>query len=314
MTAFLARWQTLPGNVRGAVYLTLTAILLSCGAFFIKRLGQSLPSYEIILLRNLFVMALTLAFCFPRGRPSAFATDHLGLHLARGCLSFLSMSAFYWSYANLPLAESTALMYTLPLFLIVLSVVFTGARVGWRRTLATTIGFTGVVVMLAPGMTSVEPLLLVPLSIGLTDAIITLVIKRLTETESLASILLYMCLVSLFWSAVTVAVATFVFPDGLLGRLAAWRDPTPTEWTYAAGLACVSLLAQVFNVMGWRAGDPTAVAPASYSQIVFAGLVGFLVFGETPEPWAALGAAIIIASTFYIVRREARLQRLKTIR
>ncbi len=314
MSALLVRWQALPGNARGAFYLTVTALLLTGAAYFIKRLGETLPPYEIVLLRNAFVMAITLAFCFPRGRPNAFRTDHLGLHLMRGCLSFLSMSAFYWSYVNLPLAESTALMYTIPLFLIVLSVLFTDARVGWRRTLATAAGFAGVVIMLAPGMNQAEPLLLVPLSIGLTDAIITLVIKRLTETETLISILLYMCLVSLLWSAVAVALGTFVFPDSLLGRLSAWRDPTPEAWLLAAALACVSLLAQVFNVMGWRAGDPTAVAPANYSQIVFAGLVGFLVFGEVPGPWAAAGALVIVASTFYIVRREARLQRLKTIR
>ncbi|MFN0043141.1 MAG: DMT family transporter [Alphaproteobacteria bacterium] len=314
MTSWLARWQALPGNARGIAYLLLTALLLSLGAYCIRAAGTVLAPYQIILLRNVFALSATLLFCFPRGRPNAFCTSNLRLQLLRGALSFLSMSAYYWSYINLPLAEATALMFTIPLFLIILSVAFMGERVGWRRTLATALGFAGVMMILSPDLGRFEPALLVPLSIGLVDAVITLVIKRLTATETLRSIMVYMSAVSFVFSAAAVALGTLVFSDSAFGRLAGWRDPTADDILLCAALAAFSLAAQLFNVMGWRAGEPTAISSAGYAQIVFVAILGAIVFGEVPASAAVAGTAVIVASTVYIARREARLARARTMR
>ncbi len=80
------------------------------------------------------------------------------------------MACFYWSYSFLPLAESTALMFTMPLFLIALTTLFLGEKIGWRRTAATVAGFLGVVIMLRPGYAAFDPAFLVPLAVGLADA------------------------------------------------------------------------------------------------------------------------------------------------
>ena len=314
MTSWLARWQALPGNARGIAYLLMTAFLLSLGAYCIRAAGTALAPYQIILLRNVFALSAILLFCFPHGRPNAFRTSNLRLQLFRGALSFLSMSAYYWSYVHLPLAEATALMFTIPLFLIVLSVAIMGERVGWRRTLATASGFAGVVMILSPDMGRFEPALLVPLSMGLVDAIITLVIKRLTATETLMSIMVYMSAVSFVCSAATVALGTLVFPDSVLGRLAGWRDPTVNDILLCAALAAFSLAAQLFNVMGWRAGEPTAISSTGYAQIVFVAILGAIVFDEVPAFAAVAGTAVIVASTVYSARRDARRAHARTIR
>ena len=149
---------------------------------------------------------------------------------------------------------------------------------------------------------------------GLVDAIITLVIKRLTATETLMSIMVYMSAVSFVCSAAAVALGTLVFPDSLLGRLAGWRDPTADDILLCAALAAFSLAAQLFNVMGWRAGEPTAISSAGYAQIVFVAILGAIVFGEVPASAAVAGTAVIVASTVYIARREARLARARTMR
>lgn len=305
----MAWWQALPGNTRGAIHLLMTAALLGAVAYAIRMAGRTVPSFEIIFFRNAIILLVLLPLAFRRGRPNAYRTAHLGLHLARGGLSFLSMTAFYWSYINLPLAESTALMYTMPLFLIVLAVAFTGQRVGWRRTTATVAGFLGVIMMLAPGMGRFEPTLLVPLTIGLIDAVIALVIKRLTRTETLVSILLYMCSVTLTGSLIVLALGTFVVDNAAFARLARWTPPSLDDLALLVLVAVLSGSAQVFNVLGWRAGETTAIAPMSYMQIVFAGLVGYFAFAELPGVWTVLGALVIVGSTAYIAHREARLQR-----
>mgnify|MGYP000993136734 CR=1 FL=1 len=287
----------------------MTAALLGSVAYAIRLAGRTLPSFEIIFFRNAFILLVLLPLAFRRGRPNGYRTAHLGLHLARGGLSFLSMTAFYWSYINLPLAESTALMYTMPLFLIVLAIAFAGERVGWRRTTATVAGFAGVVMMLSPGSGRFDAALLVPLTIGLVDAVIALVIKRLTRTETLLSILLYMCSVTLIGSSIVLALGTFAIDDEAVARIARWTPPSLDELALLALIALLTGSAQVFNVHGWRAGETTAIAPVSYMQIVFAGLVGYFAFRELPGMWTVIGALVIVGSTAYIALREARLQR-----
>jgi drug/metabolite transporter (DMT)-like permease len=303
----LRRWQELPGTVRGAVYLLINALLLTALSYLIRVAGQTLPTFEIFFFRNLFMVSVLIPLALRPGRPNAFRTRHVGLHMTRGVLSFLSMIAFYWSFMNLPFAESTALMYTMPLFIIVLSVLFLGERVGWRRSLATICGFAGVVLMLAPGMTAFSIALLAPLSIGLGDGVITLVIKRLTRTESVLSILTYMCCVAFVLSGLSILLVTFALESSALQRLAAWKTPDLRELAILALLTASSGVAQMFNIMGWRAGETTALAPVTYTQIVFAGIVGFAAFGEIPPLTAGLGAVIIVGSTLYIARREAQL-------
>lgn len=287
-------WQRVPGNTRGAIYLVVNALLSAGLAYYIRLAAKTMPTAEIIFFRNLFSLSVLLPLAFWPGRPNAYRTRHLRLHLTRGMLSCTSMACFYWSYSFLPLAESTALMFTMPLFIIVLSVLFMGERVGWRRTTATALGFGGVLLMLRPGSGTVDIAFLVPLAIGLIDGIIALVVKRLTRTEGLLTIILYMGTITFL---VSVPFAYYT-----------WITPTLHDLFLMFMVAFFSATALVFSILGWRAGETTVIAPVNYCQIIIVGAVGFLFFAEVPDIWAALGAAVIVGSTLYIVQREARLK------
>ena len=290
----LAAWQRLPGNTRGATYLVINALLSAGLAYYIRMASKTMPTAEIIFFRNLFSISILLPLAFWPGRPNAYRTKRLPLHIVRGFLSCASMACFYWSYSFLPLAESTALMFTMPLFIIVLSILFLGERVGWRRTTATMMGFGGVLLMLRPGSGTLDIALLVPLAIGLIDGTITLVVKQLTKTEKLLTIILYM--------------GTVTFIVWLLPAYFTWKDPTWYEVFLMFMVSFFSITALVFAIMGWRAGETTVIAPVNYCQIIIIGAVGFLFFSEVPDIWAAAGAAVIVGSTLYIVQREARLK------
>lgn len=269
--------------------------LISIAIVILVRLvGRDIPVFEIVFFRNIFVLGLALPFAF-RGGQNALVTRQPGLHLARGCISFVAMSCFYWSFSHLPLAESTALMFTMPLFLIALASLFLGEKVGWRRTAATVVGFSGVVLMLRPGYAEFDPALLVPLAIGLADAAAAVVIKKLTRTDSLLTIMLHMGIVTM---VLTLIPTYFV-----------WVTPSLEFLGILFILSILTILGQFVYVAAWRAGDTTAIAPVNYVQIVLAGLVGFALFGEKPGSWTVAGAFVIVGSTFYIARREARLKR-----
>ena len=87
-----------------------------------------------------------------------------------------------------------------------------------------------------------------------------------------------------------------------------WRNPTWLELGLLEAIGALTTFAQVFSILAWRIGETTAVAPFIYAQLILAALVGYFLFAEVPDVWTGAGAAVIAASTFYIMRREAKLK------
>ena len=291
MSAALRRWSALPPNTQAGLLVLANAFLMMALVVVVREVGKTLPTMMIVLLRNLFSLAILVPFVL--ARPAALGTRALGLHMWRGGLTLFSMTAYYWSYANLPLAETTALIFTMPLFLIVISVLVLGERVRWRRTTATVAGFLGVLVIVQPG-DDMEWGLLAALFVGFVDAILGLIVKRAAMRDGLLTVMVYMVLCTLL----------FVTPVALYR----WQTPTVEEALLMLAIAAISTVSQTLIVTAWRVGEATAVAPINYVQIVLIGISGFLVYGEIPGLWSMAGAAIIAASTFYIVWREAQLR------
>ncbi len=269
------------------------AALHGAMAYCVRLVGEELHTIQIVFIRGIFVLTMIAPLALWRGQ---WRTQRPGLHLLRGGGTFIGMSCFYWSYAHLPLGEATALMFTMPLFLIILANLIENERVGWRRVTATVVGFLGVLFVVKPGFAEFRAGLLVPLFMGLTDAATAVVIKRLTRTESLLTIMFYMSVITFSVSLIPV----WFF----------WTPPSAGAVGVIAIISVLTLATQLCYVSAFRVGDMTAVAPINYLQIPLLGAIGYVAFAEMPDGWGAFGAAIIVGSTFYIARREARLRRL----
>lgn len=289
------RWAAIHGNSQGAFLLVANAIIIAGLALIVRIVGANVPVMMVVFFRNFFALCILLPFVLRAWDKGVFKTARLDLHLWRGALTVGSMAAYYWSYSHLPLAESTALMFTMPLFLIIVAAVALAERVRWRRTTATVVGFTGVLVIVQPGGAAFDPALAVPLAVGAIDAILAVIVKKMTEVDRLLTILFYMVLTTLLFAAIPTALT--------------WETPTFRDALLLFAIAAISTVSQMMTVTAWRVGEATVVAPVNYVQIVLIGLVAYLAFDEVPSWWGFLGAFIIAASTFYIVRREARLKR-----
>jgi drug/metabolite transporter (DMT)-like permease len=295
LAALKVRWATIPGNSQGAILLVANAIIIAGLAVIVRTVGASVPVMMIVFFRNFFALCILLPFVLRTRHTGVLRTARLDLHLWRGALTVGSMAAYYWSYSHLPLAESTALMFTMPLFLIVVAAFALGERVRWRRTTATAAGFAGVLVIVQPGGSAFDPALAVPLAVGAIDAILGVIVKKMTEVDRLLTILFYMVATTLLFAAIPTVLS--------------WETPTLHDAMLLLAIAAISTVSQVMTVTAWRVGEATAVAPVNYVQIVLIGLAAYLAFGEVPGWWSLIGAAIIALSTLYIVRREARLKR-----
>jgi drug/metabolite transporter (DMT)-like permease len=290
------RWRALPGTVRGAALMLVGCLLFSLMGAIVKLLGRRLDSGEVAFFRCLFGFAATLPFLWrARGR-HAFRTTHPLGHFLRGVLSVASMIAGFYATTQLPLTTSTAISFTSPMFMIPVAIVLLGESVRWRRGLATFVGFLGVLVMVRPDRAIFDGAVLVGLLAALLAALSTTLIKRLSKTEPAAAILAYF---GLFSSLLTAAPAWLV-----------WRTPSGRELVLCAVMGILGGIGQYCAVRAYALGELTMIAPLDYSRLIFAGIMGYLLFAELPDRYTALGALIIVGSTLYIARREAHLSRL----
>ncbi len=286
----LQRWRALSPNGQGAAWMLLAGTGFTLNGLLVKTLAQGgMDPFQISLARVFFALVALLPFIWKAG-PGAFRTRHPVVHLLRGLFGGMAMLCGFYALAHLPLAQVTALGFTQPLFTILLAVLILREPVRWRRWAATAVGFCGVLVMIRPGSGAFDPAMLVALFMALGIAMAVVLVKRLPVGESHTAMLVYFCLAS--------------FLLALVPAILNWRNPTGMEWALLAGVGVLGMISQACIIRAYRSAEATFVAPFDYAKLLLATLVGYLFFAEVPDAWTWLGAAVIIASTYYIVWRE----------
>ena len=282
---------------RGIVLLLGACVAFAVTAACVKAIGGRIPVAEVILFRNAFALPALLPVVLASGGMAALRTRNPMSHAARTLFGIMGMIGAFYGYVHLPIATVTALGFTMPLFLTVLSVPLLNEKVGWRRGVAVLVGFLGVVLMVRPGGEGMRGEgLAVTLcllgSVGWALAMIT--IRRMGEAgESSVAIV--------FW---------FAAGASLLAGIAAvpvWVWPTPVEWALLAAIGLISALAQVLMTSAYRTGETTLLAPFEYSGIVWTTALGAIFWAELPDAWDFAGIAVLVAAGIYIWHREVAL-------
>lgn len=263
------------------------AFSFSFMAAFAKLAGERIPTQEIILARALITTALTL-MALRRAGISPLGTER-GLLVLRGLLGYGALSCFLWAVVRLPLADTTVIHFTNPVFTAFLAAVFLGEALRRREVALAFLALVGVVTVSRPGFLFGEVARLDPLAVtaALAGAILSagayVTARRLTRTNDPLVIVLAFALVALLGS-LPATIPVFVMPRGV-------------EWLYLLGVGVATQGGQLFVTKALQVERAGKVMAVGYLQIVFAALWGFLVFSELPDQWTALGALMIIAST-----------------
>ncbi|HET9335087.1 MAG TPA: DMT family transporter [Sphingomicrobium sp.] len=227
---------------------------------------------------------------------ASLRTRRVGAHVGRMALGMVAMALNFAAMIMLPLAEATAIGFSVPIFSTVLAAIVLAEPTGKWRWGAVAAGFLGVLLIVQPGSGEV-PLLgaSVALVAALLTASVTVVIRQLGRTE-LAS-------TTVFWFAASSLVP--------LGVMMIWFAGAhdPVTWAILAGLALAGGLAQLTLTGSLRLAPVALVMPMDYTSLVWAMLLGAWLFAEVPTPWIWVGAPIIILSGLVIVWREHRLAR-----
>ncbi|WP_439817234.1 DMT family transporter [Zavarzinia sp. CC-PAN008] len=284
--------MTRPGNaIQGVLWMLLAAALFTAMSALAKTLGQRLDSMQIAFFRAFFALVFVTPFALSIGW-KGLASNRPWLHVWRGLFGSSAMLAGFYAFVHLPLALSTAINFTTPLFLIVLAALFLGERVRLRRGLATLVGFAGVLVILRPD-TGLDQASLIGLAGAFLAACSFTLIKTMAKNDRPSTMVFYF---GVFASAFSAIPAWIV-----------WIDPTPLEWVLLAATGAAGGAAQACTARAYALAEATFVAPFDYTRLLYSGLVGYILFQEVPDGWSYAGIALIVGSTLYIARREAHL-------
>lgn len=284
-------WMSLPENLRGILWLVLGAFLFVVVDVFVKMLGRKFDPFQLALFRYA-IGWIVLAPIFVRMGWSNLRTQHIGLHLLRMVLAFAAQLGVFVSVIYMPLADATAFMFTKPLFTTVVAVILISEAVSARRWTATIVGFAGVLVMVRPGSESMDPVALIAIGAAMTFAVANVLIRMLARTEPPNRILFYYHI---------GGIVAFTGP-----AIWVWRTPVETEWLLLIAIGVFTTAGMVCYIRAFSVGEPSAVGPSENLRLIYAALFGYVLFAEVPSIWTGIGAAIIVSSTYYIVRAEAR--------
>ncbi|TAL04915.1 MAG: DMT family transporter [Rhodospirillaceae bacterium] len=285
-------------NLRGAMWMFGSSMCFATCALMVKVLGSHLPTLEIAFLRCLLGLSILVPIILRHGW-RVYRTTRVDLHLIRVVCSTFGVSLGFYAFAHLHLATAISLGFTRPLFMIILARTLLGEQVHWRRGLATVIGFIGVLVVLGPSDVSDMPAAIGALIGAACIAGAMAVVRRQSATEGAATIMV--------WYATGVCVTT------ALPAYFVWQTPNVSDWSLLISLGVMSSIGQYLMIHAFTVGEATVVNPVDYSQIIVTSLAGYFFFAEVPTVWTLVGVAIIIASTLYIVLREAALQKIRSL-
>jgi drug/metabolite transporter (DMT)-like permease len=278
--------------IRSLALMTAGIALLTANDAASKYLVQSYPVGQVIGLRQAATLMVLIPYVMFFSRWSALRVVDWTGQLTRGALFIIGSVFIVLSLGELPLATAITMLFASPIFMVVLSAPLLGERIGRHRWIAVLGGFAGVLVILRPGAESFQWALLLPLLAALVNALRDVLTRRLSRTETSIAIL--------FWSNIILMAGGFAtMPFG-------WVTVTPTAafWFIAAGI--FNGMAHFFIIEALRAGEASVVAPIRYTALLWAALLGFIIWGELPEIWLWAGAAIIVGSSLYMIRAERR--------
>lgn len=292
-----AAWARMPGPMRGAVFMMVSAVNFAMMAGTIRHLADRLHPFEVAFFRNLFSLIFMAPWVLRMG-VAGLRTSSIRKYALRGLTAIVAMLCWFYGLAMMPIAEATALSFTAPIFASIGAIVFLGERMGVRRWSAIVVGFAGTMIILRPGANAISFPALVVLGGSAAVAGSIIMVKILSRTEPTSLIVAYM--------------GIYLVPMSLIPALFVWTTPTGTEWLWLIFIGAVATLAQLAVTSAYAAADATVILPFDYTRLLFAAVIGYIAFGELPDAWTWIGAAIIAASAIYIARREAMRSRSRT--
>jgi len=280
---------------RGIVLMVIATMLFASASAASKWLVASYPIGEVLFLRSFSSLITCAAVMLPVTGLGVFATQRPRDHLLRGLSQSISQFALIVAFSLMPLAGAVAINFSSPLFAALVSIIWLKERATLARLGALVIGFGGVLIVTNPGANSLTVGALFALINAVMYGSVTVAVRGMTRTESANTLVIWQLTVLAFFHA-------FLLFFG-------WRWPTPLDAAMLFGTGLTNAVGQWFWTRALHLAPAAAVTPFYYLMLVWALVIGYVVWGDVPSVSLLIGSAIVVGTGLFLFLREARLQR-----
>jgi drug/metabolite transporter (DMT)-like permease len=274
----------------GIALMLVTVFTFGVMDLAVKAVVSDLPVMQVVWARYAFHLLFMLPLLARFGTARLVRTARPGLQVVRALLLLATTAIFFLAIRYIPVASANAVGFVGPLIVTALSALILKEKVGPRRWAAVLIGFCAVMVAIRPGFGMVHWAMALPLVTATCFAFFQIVTRILSRTED--------AIATMAWTgAVAAVLTTLAVPFG-------WGHPTPVQWLVLAGVGFLGALSQWLIIKAYEAAPASVLAPFSYTSIIWTIPGGWLLFGDLPDVWVLLGAAILVACGLYVWHRE----------
>lgn len=265
-----------------------------------KWLAGSVSSGQVTWSRFFFQIILMSPLLLRTSGP--WLTPALFLHAVRGALIALATLFFFSGLAYLPLADAIAIFFIEPLLVTLLSALFFGEPIHWRRILAISLGFVGALIIIRPTFAEIGFAVLYPIGAAFCFSFYIVLTRKLVKNEDPIRLQFF---AGIFGCLVMSAALYFGSNNEIAILSVAW--PSLNHWFLLGGLGLIATACHLLVVYAYQQASIGILAPFQYVEIIGATILGLIIFNEFPDPATWLGIAIIVGSGMYVFHREAKL-------
>ena len=279
--------------LKGILLMILAMTIVPIMDGLAKFLSSDYPIAEVVWGRYIFHFFYLFPVVLFKYGPSALLPRHLTLQIIRGGLLVCSTFCFFAAIAEMPLADTLALVFISPIIVTALSSVLLGEVVGVRRWSAVSVGFLGALVIIRPGLNEIESGTIFALAAGTIYAFYIIATRKLSGS---APPLVTLTFTALLGAVIMSALVPFQ-----------WIEPRNIDWLLMAIMGACAALGHFLLIKAFEHAQASVLAPFSYFEIVVATVIGFVIFDDFPDTVTWLGIGIIILSGAYISMRERKI-------
>lgn len=263
-----------------------------CGMAAIARhFSGEIHTFEIVFFRSVFGSIFLIPWLLGVGL-NGLKTNRVGMHLIRGLTGLAIIYLLFSAIQLAPMGEVAAIIASRPIFASVLAVLILHEASKGRRWSSAFIGFIGAVIIIRPGTTELSTGVLLALSAALTMAVLSIILKSLARTEKPDTIVI--------WQMVVFT------PCSMVPALFVWVTPSLEQLALLVGVGLFGTATQRCLTRAYAAADATVVVPFDFSRLIFAAVIGFLLFNEFPDIWTWVGGTIICLAILWMVKGESK--------
>ncbi|MBT1450437.1 DMT family transporter [Glaciecola sp. XM2] len=273
-------------SIKAALWMLGAIFSLSAMAVSGRELSDGFDTFEIMLHRSAIALVIILVIIYLTGAYRNIGLKAWRSHFLRNIFHFTGQNLWFYALSVVPLAQVFALEFTTPLWVLLLSPLLLGEHLTRMRMIAGAMGFTGILIVARPGVDNLHPGIIAAAACAFFFALTYVFTKRLTKTESISAILLYLCAMQLVFGLVCA---------GYDGDVAL---PHLSDMPLLMLLACCGLLAHFCITKALTLAPATIVAPLDFVRLPLIALVGMMFYNEALDAWVFVGALIIFAGNY----------------